>query len=223
LSKVEPHPVPKAHLEQYTVPANVAAEVLYIAAYINDDIVGKNVVDLGCGTGRLAIGAALLGAREVLGVDIDKIAVKLACKSATKLGVKDKIQWLVADVDALHGVLNTVIQNPPFGVQKRKADRKFLRKSLEIAHRVYSLHKGENNKELVKVLKRGGTRVIRVQPSVFLKNFIEKHDGKVRAVYAMIMTIPYMFQFHKKRKHESLVNLYIIDRKVVSEDVLAFS
>jgi putative methylase len=213
LSKVAPHPAPKAHLEQYTIPANVAAEFLYIAAYVNDDIVEKNVVDLGCGTGRLAIGAALLGAREVIGVDIDKIAVKLACKSATKLGVKDKIQWLVADVDALHGVLNTVIQNPPFGVQKRKADRRFLQKSLEIAHSIYSLHKGESSKELAKTLKKRGTPIKLVQPSVFLKRFIEKRGGKIRATYAMTMTIPYMFEFHRKRKYEFLINLYIIENE----------
>ena len=213
LSKVEPHPTPKAYLEQYTIPANIAAEILYIAAYVNDDITGKNVVDLGCGTGRLAIGAALLGAKEVVGVDIDKTAVKLAWKSATKLGVKGKIQWLVADIDVLRGVFDTVIQNPPFGVQKRKADRKFLQKSLEIAQRIYSLHKGESKKELAKTLKKRGTQVIPVQPYVFLKSFIRKHGGKICAVYAMVMTIPYMFKFHRKRKHEFIVNLYVIEKE----------
>lgn len=213
LSKVEAHPTPKAYLEQYTIPANVAAEILYIAAYVNDDIIRKNVVDLGCGTGRLAIGAALLEAKKVVGVDIDKTAVRLARKNATKLGVKDKTQWLIADINALHGVFDTVLQNPPFGVQKRKADRKFLQKSLEIAHRIYSLHKGESNKELVKRLKKRGTQVIPVQPSAFLRRFIRKHGGKIRGVYTMVMAIPYMFKFHKKRKHEFVVDLYVIEGK----------
>lgn len=214
LSKVEPHPTPKAYLEQYTIPASIAAEILYIAAYVNGDIVGKNVVDLGCGTGRLAIGAALLEAKEVVGVDIDKTAVKLARKSATKLGVKSKTQWLIADIDALHGVFDTVLQNPPFGVQKRKADRKFLQKSLEIAHRIYSLHKGEDRKELVKRLEKGGAQVVPVQPSIFLERFIRKHGGKIGAVYAMVMTIPHMFDFHRKRQHEFIINLYLIEGKV---------
>lgn len=213
LSKVEPHPTPKAYLEQYTIPANIAAEILYIAAYVNDDIIEKNVVDLGCGTGRLAIGAALLGAKEVVGVDIDKTAVKLACKSATKSGVKDKTQWLIADIDALHGVFDTVLQNPPFGVQKRKADRKFLQKSLEVAQRIYSLHKGESNKELAKMLAKHGTRVMSVSSSAFLKNFIEKHGGRILSLYAMVMTIPHIFEFHRKRKHEFLVYLYTIETK----------
>jgi len=210
LSKVAPHPAPKAHLEQYTIPANVAAEFLYIAAYINDDIIRKNVVDLGCGTGRLAIGAALLGAKETVGIDIDKTAVKLAFKNAVNLGVKDRTSWVVADLDAINGAFDTVIQNPPFGVQKRKADRRFLQKSLELAQRIYSLHKGENSKELAKTLTRG-TPIKPAQPSVFLKRFIKKRGGKIHATYAMNMTIPYMFKFHRKRKHEFLVYLYIIE------------
>ena len=78
ISEIEPHPAPKAHLEQYTIPADLAAEILYIAAYVYNGIVEKTVVDLGCGTGRLALGAAFLGAREVIGVDIDKTAVSVA-------------------------------------------------------------------------------------------------------------------------------------------------
>jgi len=62
LQQIEPHPAPKAYLEQYTIPTDVAAELLFIAAYINDDIIDKVVADLGCGTGRLAVGAVLLGA-----------------------------------------------------------------------------------------------------------------------------------------------------------------
>ena len=30
----------------------------------------------------------------------------------------------------------------------------------------------------------------------------------------MVMAIPYMFDFHTKRKHEFAVDLYIIERKI---------
>ena len=140
--EIRPHPAPKAYLEQYTIPPEVAAEILYIAAYIYDDIIGKTVIDLGCGTGRLAIGAALLGAKEAIGVDIDKSSVKLAQKNAEKLGVEEKTLWIIADIDAIRGSFNTVLQNPPFGVQRRRADRKFIKKSLELGDKIYSLHKG---------------------------------------------------------------------------------
>ncbi|HEV8361491.1 MAG TPA: 50S ribosomal protein L11 methyltransferase, partial [Candidatus Thermoplasmatota archaeon] len=61
LQKVPPHPAPKAELEQYQTPAPIAADLVY-RALAAGDVAGKRVLDLGCGTGILAIGAALVGA-----------------------------------------------------------------------------------------------------------------------------------------------------------------
>ena len=47
LSEIEAHPLPNAYLEQYTTPSKVAAETLYLAAYVYDDIIDKTVMDLG--------------------------------------------------------------------------------------------------------------------------------------------------------------------------------
>ena len=195
LQRVEPHPSPKAYLEQYTIPTDVAAELLFIAAYIHDDIIGQVVADLGCGTGRLAIGAVLLGAAEAVGVDIDKASVKTAKKNAESLEVDEKTSWVIGEVNALRGNFDTVLQNPPFGVQTRGADRKFLLKALELAPHIYSLHKsGEGNR-------------------VFIKRFIEGHGGKVTGIFPMKLNIPKLFKFHTKRKHEVEVDLYRIERR----------
>jgi len=194
LLQVEPHPSPKAYLEQYTIPADLAAEILFTATYIQDDINGKAVADLGCGTGRLALGTVLLGAAEAMGVDIDNTAVKIAKQNAEKLGLKGKTSWVTGDIDVLRGNFNTVLQNPPFGVQKRRADRRFLLKALELAPIVYSLHKGgEKNR-------------------IFIKRFIEGHGGKVTGIFPMKLNIPRMFKFHTKRKYEVQVDLYRIIR-----------
>jgi len=212
LSQVEPQPSPKPSLEQYTIPADVAATILYIAAYTHSDIVDKTVLDLGCGTGRLALGAAFLGAEKVVGVDIDKTAIKVAYENSVKTELKNGVQWIVADIDIAHGKFDTVLQNPPFGVQRRKADRKFLEKALEVGEVIYSLHKSSHkDKAVIKTLKTCGTAIVPVSPSSFIKKFVVEHGGTIKAVYAMLMTIPHMFNFHTKRKHEFVVDLYIIE------------
>ena len=214
LSQIAPHPSPKPSLEQYTIPADVAATMLHIAAYNYGDIVDKTVLDLGCGTGRLALGAAFLGAKRVVGIDVDKDAVKLAFENSVRMNLKEKVQWVTGDIDAIHGNFDTVLQNPPFGVQRRKADRKFLEKALESGKVVYSLHKcPDTNKAFIKKLKASKANVASVAPSPFLEKFIERCGGKTKAVYAMVMTIPHMFRFHTKRKHEFIVNLFVIERR----------
>jgi len=214
LSQIVPHPSPKPSLEQYTIPANVAATMLHIAAYSYGGIVGRTVLDLGCGTGRLALGAAFLGAKRVVGIDIDKNAVKVAFENSVKSNLKEKVQWITGDIDAVRGKFDAVLQNPPFGVQRRKADRRFLEKALETGKIVYSLHKcSEKDRALIKKMKTSKTNVASVPPSSFLEKFIEKCGGKTKAVYAVTMTIPHMFNFHIKKKHEFVVNLFVIERK----------
>ena len=93
LSKITSHPKPRAHLEQYTIMAKTAAELLYLATYTYGDIIGKRVVDLGCGTGRLAIGSAILGAADVVAIDIDRVAIRTASSNAKQLQVDDCVQW----------------------------------------------------------------------------------------------------------------------------------
>ena len=196
LSEIEANPHPKAYLEQYTTPSTVAAEALYLAAYVYDDIIDKTVVELGCGTGRLAVGAALLGAKEVFGVDLDGDAVRIAKRNAEQMGFKDNTHWIVGDIGVVTGCFDTVLQNPPFGVQRKRADRRFITKALELSGRIYSFHKsGDSNRE-------------------FIKRFIEEHGGEISKIFPVSMEIPRMFKFHTKKKQSTQVDLYLIEGKV---------
>jgi ribosomal protein L11 methyltransferase len=57
----------------------------------------RNVLDLGCGTGLLAIGAAKLWRRPVLASDIDPVAVGVARENATANGAGPLVRALMAD------------------------------------------------------------------------------------------------------------------------------
>ena len=213
LSTIKPHAEPKASLEQYTISEGVAATMLYLAAYTYDDVIGKRVLDLGCGTGRLALGAAFLGAESVVGVDVDEATIRAASTNAEQAGLTDKVQWVTGDVNGVTGTFDTVLQNPPFGVQTRSADRKFLEKALEVSNAIYSLHNHPIvDRELSKQLKASGEHCLQINASPFMSRFVEERGGKIQAVYALPMTIPRMFDFHTKTKHEFIVDLYYIKR-----------
>lgn len=62
---------------------------------------GATVFDIGCGSGILAIAAALLGAGTCKAVDIDLTAVKVAKENVALNGLSDKIS--VRQGDLLHG------------------------------------------------------------------------------------------------------------------------
>jgi putative methylase len=214
LSQMESQPTPKVKLEQYTVSETIAANILYLAAYINDDIIGKTVLDLGCGTGRLGLGASYLGARTVVGVDIDKTAIITALKNSKKVGSDVYVKWVLSDIASIRGRFDTVLQNPPFGVQKHAADRKFLEKALEVGNVIYSLHNHPStDKQLIQRLRANPSDLLLTPPSPFIKRFVESHDGIIKAVYAMLMTIPRIFGFHTKLKHSFVVDLYFIKKR----------
>jgi len=60
---------------------------------------GDDMIDLGCGSGILSIGALLLGAKQALAVDIDPIAEKIAYENAAMNDItKDNYTVLIGDV-----------------------------------------------------------------------------------------------------------------------------
>jgi putative methylase len=138
LERLEDIKEPDVDSEQYSTPATVASELLYFA-FMNGDLEGQQVYDLGCGSGILGIGAKVLGARAVIGIDNDEKAIEIALLNAKRLGVE--VEFRKGDVQKVEGTGDTVVMNPPFGAQRRNrhADRVFLEKALEIAPVVYSL------------------------------------------------------------------------------------
>jgi ribosomal protein L11 methyltransferase len=56
------------------------------------DVDNKVVVDFGCGSGILAIAALKLGAKKVIGIDIDPQALLASKDNAVRNGVEDKLE-----------------------------------------------------------------------------------------------------------------------------------
>ncbi|MDO8842641.1 METTL5 family protein [Methanocalculus sp.] len=136
LERVMGIPDPDPAKEQYMTPALLAARLLFDAC-LAGDIEGCSVCDLGSGTGILGIGAALLGAERVVGIEEDERLVALAQENMRLFSVD--CTFITGDVRDLTESFDTVVMNPPFGAQTVHADRPFIDASLRIAPVVYGI------------------------------------------------------------------------------------
>ena len=59
---------------------------------------GCKTIDVGCGSGILGLAAAKLGARDVLAIDLDELAVKVAKENTEKNGLTDKVRVVHGDL-----------------------------------------------------------------------------------------------------------------------------
>ena len=138
LSTLKEHPSPIYYLQQYSVSPSIASQILFLA---KDDIKDKIVYVLACGTGRFAIGSALMGAKLVYGVDVDRDALEIARKNAeitqlsTGYPITKVCKWIWKDVRKLKKRVDTIIQFPPL-----INDIIFLKKAFELGKNIYSLH-----------------------------------------------------------------------------------
>lgn len=72
----------------------------------------ERMLDIGTGSGILAIAALKLGAAQAEGVDIDPMCVRTAGENAQRNGVQDRFKVLVGDLsDKASGVYNIITAN----------------------------------------------------------------------------------------------------------------
>jgi len=70
------------------------------------------VLDIGTGSGILAIASVLLGAEKAFGVDIDAQSVKTAKENAEINNISEKVEFIVGDLaDKVKGKYNIVCAN----------------------------------------------------------------------------------------------------------------
>ncbi|XP_058104321.1 uncharacterized protein LOC131248201 [Magnolia sinica] len=107
------------------------------------DISGKVAADFGCGCGTLGIAGALLGAEQVVGIDIDSQSLEIASLNAADLELDVNLIWCdIKNLKWRGKIVDTVVMNPPFGTGKKGSDMDFLFTALKVASQaVYSLHK----------------------------------------------------------------------------------
>ncbi|MGC8606553.1 MAG: METTL5 family protein [Vulcanisaeta sp.] len=175
---------PKLNLEQYITDANIVAVAIW-DAYMRNYLTDARVLDLGCGTGRFAIAAALMGARQVICIDIDPEALDTARESTGKYGLSN-LDFITSDVRSISitGRFNVAFQNPPFGIQsERGLDIKFLATAINHSNTVYTIHK-------LSTLDYVSTKVNSWGCAM---NILDK----------VTITIPLMYRHHRRRIYKT--------------------
>ena len=176
---------PKSELEQYATPVDIVLEIVKHAKSLGH--LSAKVADLGCGTGRLAIGAAIAGA-NVTGFEIDDDALKIARDYSKKENLD--IKWRNLAIENIEENFETILMNPPFGSQRPGADRSFLKKSLEIAVNIWTIHLAETRD--------------------FVEDFVKQNSGEIISAYEFDFKIKRSMDFHTKDIKKEKAILYHI-------------
>jgi putative methylase len=198
LENTETYLNPKVNLEQYTIDAVCAVDIVFFAGVEFNDIQNKIVCDLGAGTGRLSIASAYLGANYVFSIDIDGEALNVLLNNTKKSQVDHLISAICCHVDAiplriqdLYEVYEIItIMNPPFGVQTKGADRIFLKNAMAFSEVIYSIH-------------LANTKV-----QNFIKAYVREFEWQIDYILPYRMILEQAFPFHTKKRKEIKVDVY---------------
>ncbi len=186
---------PRVDLEQYRTPPELASYLVHTAD-LQGDIDDRVVIDLGCGTGMLALAAALRGPRLVVGLDVDRNALGTAQENTRRVASTTPVSWVQGD--ATRNPVSppretTVVMNPPFGAQdgNEHADRAFLETTAEIATVSYSIHNAGS--------------------ADFVESFAEDNGGSVTHAYSTEFKLPKQFEHHQSDSQVIDVELFRIE------------
>jgi len=161
----------------------VIALILILAAA---DLKGKNVVDLGCGTGRITLPIQKFYSKRILGVDIDldAINVLIQLKKLKKLA----IDILITPVEFFEPFqwdkkFQTTFMNPPFGTKRRGLDILFLKQALKYSQTTISLHKSN------------------MRTRKLISNLGKQFGKKLELLATIDLPLPPSYRFHRKKQH----------------------
>lgn len=190
LSEVDGFSQPDVELEQYVTPPELAADIIHMA-YMRGDIEKKEIMDLGTGTGMLAIGAALARG-EVTAVEKDASAIENAEKNAEDLDVKEFIDFVEKDARDVEGNFDTCVMNPPFSVHS-DIGLDFFRKAFELADNVYSVAPRDARERI--------------------KELSEEYEHEVLGVEEYTISLGPSYSFHTEEERDTPVDFIVTERR----------
>ena len=98
----------------------------------------------------------------------------------SEYSVTGKAVFVNKDIAKFSNKSDIVVENPPFGVKNKHADRTFLEKAMKVAPVIYSLHKSES-KEFIHTLARDNNFEVEEEMELLfpLKASMNYHSRKI--------------------------------------------
>ncbi|MFP4118562.1 MAG: METTL5 family protein [Candidatus Woesearchaeota archaeon] len=192
LSRLKPFKRADRTLEQYPTDSNIAARMLW-TAHLEGALKDSVVIDLGCGTGILGIGALIMGARKVIMVDTDA-SVKETLRENLEMLQKEYVIEPEEMVDIVTNDVRffrtdekkeecTVLMNPPFGTSITHADTVFLETAFRSGSHIYTMHKTSTKEHIRKeTRKRSGLIVWEEDVQFMIKNTMKEHRKHIQRI-----------------------------------------
>lgn len=163
----------KIELEQYETDPGIASQLLYYA-YLDGNIRGKTVLDPGSGNGLFSFGSLLLGALQVVAVEVDLDQINVILRN---IGEEKSFTLYASDISHLTGNYDTSLCNPPFGSFRRNSDLPLLNKIFETSKYIYFIH-NEKASDFVKKYVSERAEITRFEIEKFvIKNIYPHHKN----------------------------------------------
>jgi ribosomal protein L11 methyltransferase len=83
---------------------------------------GAYILDVGCGSGILALAALALGAPRAVAVDLSGRAVRQTRKNAARNGLLPRLEVVKGSTECLRGTFGLILANLPWGVHLEKVE-----------------------------------------------------------------------------------------------------
>ncbi len=182
---------PRIELEQYPTPPDLAAHLVHLADLQGD--LDQTVLDLGTGTGLLAIAAACRGPDSVVGLERDTEALAVARENEQRVDPERSVDWLLGDATrspVCPSSPTTVLMNPPFGARSGNegADRAFLETAAALAEVSYSVHNAGSES--------------------FVESFTSDEGGEVTHAFQAEFELSRRYEHHERDRTEIDVEVF---------------
>ena len=119
-------------------------------------------------------------------ISIDIEVIEIGKKYSEEKGIAMK--WIEMPIQNWGQKIDTIIMNPPFGAQRPGADREFIKKALEMAEKVWTIHLSDSGK--------------------FIEKFVEDNGGKIVSSWKMDMELKRTMKHHTKESKKVKAILY---------------